>query len=104
MRFFIENQTLDADRRELRRGSELIALEPQVPDLLLHLIRNRRVVSKDDLIAWVWGGRILSDSTLASRINAARKAVGDNGEEQKAIRTPPTAFLSGRQTESACSR
>src|SRR5262245_21482839 len=88
VQFFFENHILDADRRELRRGSELIALEPQVFDLLLYLIANRdRVVSKDDLIASVWGGRIVSDSTLGSRINAARKAVGDNGEEQKAIRT-----------------
>ena len=46
-----------------------------------------RVVSKDDLIASVWGGRIVSDSTLTSRINAARKAVGDSGEDQKLIRT-----------------
>src|SRR5262250_1938617 len=88
VQFFFENHTLDADRRELRRGSELIALEPQVFDLLLYLIANRdRVVSKDDLIASVWGGRIVSDSTLASRINAARKAVGDSGGDQKLIRT-----------------
>jgi len=65
---------LDTSRRELRRGSEVIAIEPQVFDLLVHLIENRdRVVSKDDLIATVWGGRIVSDSTLISRINAARK-------------------------------
>jgi DNA-binding winged helix-turn-helix (wHTH) protein len=57
-------------------------------DLLTYLVRNRdRVVSKEDLIASVWGGRIVSDSTLTSRINAARKAVGDSGEEQKLIRT-----------------
>ena len=57
-------------------------------DLLVYLVQNRdRVVSKDDLIASVWGGRIVSDSTLTSRINAARKAVGDSGEEQKLIRT-----------------
>jgi TolB-like protein/cytochrome c-type biogenesis protein CcmH/NrfG len=79
---------LDTSRRELRRGSEIIAIEPQVFDLLVHLIENRdRVVSKDDLIATVWGGRIVSDSTLISRINAARKAIGDNGKEQKLIRT-----------------
>lgn len=88
MQFFFEDHVLDADKRELRRGSQLIAVEPQVFDLLLYLIQNRdRVVSKDDLIASVWGGRIVSDSTLASRINAARKAVGDNGDDQKAIRT-----------------
>ena len=57
-------------------------------DLLLFLVQNReRVVSKDDLIASVWGGRIVSDSTLTSRINAARKAVGDSGEDQRLIRT-----------------
>ena len=79
---------LDTDRRELKRGGELIALEPQVFDLLVHLVRNRdRVVSKDDLIASVWGGRIVSESTLTSRINAVRRAVGDSGEEQKLIRT-----------------
>ena len=88
MQFCFENHVLDADRRELRRGAELVALEPQVFDLLVYLIQNRdRVVSKDDLIASVWGGRIVSDSTLTSRINAARKAVGDSGDEQKLIRT-----------------
>src|SRR5262245_26826461 len=88
MQFRFENHLLDADRRELRRGSELVSLEPQVFDLLLYLVQNRdRVVSKEDLIASVWGGRIVSDSTLTSRINAARKAVGDSGEEQRLIRT-----------------
>jgi pimeloyl-ACP methyl ester carboxylesterase/DNA-binding winged helix-turn-helix (wHTH) protein len=83
-----ENHMLDPDRRELWNGTDLIALEPQVFDLLLFLIRSRdRVVSKDDLIASVWGGRIVSESTLSSRINAARKAVGDSGSEQRLIRT-----------------
>ena len=65
-----------------------VHVEPQVFDLLVYLVENRdRVVSKDDLIASVWGGRIVSDSTLTSRINAARKAIGDSGEDQKLIRT-----------------
>jgi pimeloyl-ACP methyl ester carboxylesterase/DNA-binding winged helix-turn-helix (wHTH) protein len=88
VQFFFENHILDAGRRELWRGQDLVALEPQVFDLLVYLVRNRdRVVSKDDLIASVWGGRIVSDSTLTSRINAARKALGDNGKEQWLIRT-----------------
>jgi DNA-binding winged helix-turn-helix (wHTH) protein len=88
MLFLFADHTLDTDRRELRRGSEPVAVEPQVFDLLDHLVQNcDRVVSKDDLFASVWGGRIVSDSTLTSRINAARKAVGDSGEEQKVIRT-----------------
>jgi TolB-like protein len=88
VQFLFADHTLDTDRRELRRGSVPIAVEPQVFDLLIYLVQNRdRVVSKDDLIASVWGGRIVSDSTLTSRINAARKAVGDSGEDQKLIRT-----------------
>lgn len=75
------------DHRQ-RRGAELRSVEPQVFDLLEHLIRNRdRVVSKDELLAAVWKGRVVSDATLASRINAARTAIGDNGEEQRLIRT-----------------
>jgi TolB-like protein/cytochrome c-type biogenesis protein CcmH/NrfG len=88
VQFLLADHTLDTDRRELRRGSEPIAVEPQVFDLLIYLVQNRdRVVSKDDLIASVWAGRIVSESTLTSRINAARKAVGDSGEDQKLIRT-----------------
>ncbi len=88
VQFLFVDHTLDVGRRELRRGSEPIAVEPQVFDLLVYLVENRdRVVSKDDVIASVWGGRIVSDSTLTSRINAARKAVGDSGKGQKLIRT-----------------
>lgn len=88
MPYFFASFSLDPDRRELRHGTEQIAVEPQVFDLLTHLVENRdRVVSKDDLIASVWGGRIVSESTLTSRINAARKAIGDSGEQQKLIRT-----------------
>jgi TolB-like protein/cytochrome c-type biogenesis protein CcmH/NrfG len=94
VQFLFDDHTLDADRRELRRGVERIAVEPQVFDLLVYLVQNReRVVSKDDLIASVWGGRIVSDSTLTSRINAARKALGDSGGEQKLIRTVPRKGL-----------
>lgn len=76
MQFLFADHILDPDRRELRRGCEPIAVEPQVFDLLIHLIRNRdRVVSKDDLIASVWDGWIVSESTLTNRINAARKAI-----------------------------
>jgi TolB-like protein len=88
MQFLFDDQVLDVDRRELRRSAEAIAVEPQVFDLLVYLLENRdRVVSKDDLIASVWGGRIVSESTLTSRINAVRKAVGDSGGEQRLIRT-----------------
>src|SRR6516165_6707592 len=79
---------IDVERRELRCGRTPVHVEPQVFDLLVYLVQNRdRVVSKDDLIASVWGGRIVSDSTLTSRINAARTAIGDSGEDQKLIRT-----------------
>ncbi len=90
MRFLFAGHVLDNDRRELRRGSELIDVEPQVFDLLVYLLSNRdRVVGKDEMIATVWAGRIVSDSTLASRLSAARNAVTDSGDEQRLIRTYP---------------
>ena len=88
MRFAFEDHMLDLDRRELTRGCDAVAVGPQVFDLLVHLVRNReRVVSKDNLIDAVWGGRIVSESTLTSHINAVRKAIGDTGEEQRLVRT-----------------
>jgi len=86
--FLFENYCLDADRRELKRSSELIAIGPKVFDLLLFLVENReQVVTRDDLLQAVWGGRIVSESTLTSHINAVRKAIGDTGKEQRLIRT-----------------
>lgn len=88
MKYLFANHVLDTDRCELRRGQRTVAVEPQVFDLLVYLVENRdRVVSKNDLIASVWGGRIVSDSTLTTRVNAARRAVGDSGAKQKLIRT-----------------
>jgi TolB-like protein/tetratricopeptide (TPR) repeat protein len=83
-----EDCVLDLDRRELSRPSGVIATAPKVFDLLVYLVMNRdRVVSRDDLLGAVWEGRIVSESTLASHINAVRKAIGDSGEHQKLVRT-----------------
>ncbi|WP_439544022.1 winged helix-turn-helix domain-containing protein [Hyphomicrobium sp.] len=88
MQLAFGDYVLDGPKRELRRGAEQISLEPQVFDVLLYLVQNRdRVVTKDDLFAAVWNGRIVSESTLTSRITAARKAVGDSGEQQALIKT-----------------
>ena len=88
--YFFDNYTLDPDRRELRSGATVIAMEPQVFDLLVYLIRHREhVVSRDDLIESIWGGRIVSESALSTRINAARSAIGDSGTEQRLIKTLP---------------
>jgi pimeloyl-ACP methyl ester carboxylesterase len=89
MRFrFGDDCVLDEGRRELHRGAVAVALEPQVFDLLCYLLRNRaRVVTRDDILDGVWGGRIVSESTLASRVNAVRRAVGDDGAAQRLIRT-----------------
>jgi len=88
LRYLFEDYALDTDRRELRRGTDLVPLTPQVFDLLAYLIQHREVVvSKDDLIAAVWGGRAVSDSALTTRINAARTAIGDTGDQQRLIKT-----------------
>jgi DNA-binding winged helix-turn-helix (wHTH) protein/tetratricopeptide (TPR) repeat protein len=88
--YLFNDCVLDTDRRELRRGSEAVALEPQVFDLLAHLIRHReRVVSRDELIESIWGGRVVSESALNTRINAVRSALGDSGSRQHLIKTLP---------------
>jgi TolB-like protein len=84
------NFVLDTGRRELRHGGALVAVEPQVFDLLTFLIGARdRVVSRDDILDAVWHGRIVSEATLSSRLNAARTSIGDTGAEQRLIRTLP---------------
>jgi TolB-like protein len=79
---------IDVARHELRRAEKLVAVEPQVFDLLVHLVRNRnRIVSKSELVDAIWMGRIVSEATLSSRISAARQAIDDNGADQELIRT-----------------
>jgi len=86
--FAFEDYVLDQERRELTQRGQVVAVGPQVFDLLLLLVsQHERVVSKDELLAAVWTGRIVSESTITSHINAVRKAVGDTGEEQRLVRT-----------------
>ena len=90
MLYRFEDFVLDTDRRELRRGPQLVAIPPQGFDLVEYLIKNRnRVVSKDDLIAAIWAGRIISESALTTRLNVVRSAIDDTGEDQRLIRTLP---------------
>jgi TolB-like protein/tetratricopeptide (TPR) repeat protein len=90
VRFLFEDQVLDADRRELACAGEGVSLEPQVFDVLLYLVEHRdRVVGKDELFDKVWDGRIVSESTLTSRINAVRRAIRDTGKDQRLLRTVP---------------
>lgn len=88
MPFVFEDFVLDQDRRELTQRGQVVTVGPQVFDLLLLLVSNHeRVISKDDLLKAVWAGRIVSESTITSHINAVRKAIGDTGEEQRLVRT-----------------
>lgn len=94
MQYLFDDCVLDTDRRELRRGSEVVEVAPQVFDLLVHLIRQRdRVVSKDEFFASVWQGRIVSESAFFNRVNAARSAIGDSGDRQQLIKTLPRKGL-----------
>lgn len=94
MLFLFDDFSLDTDRRELRGPAGPISVEPQVFDLLTYLVSNRdRVVSKDDILGAVWHGRIVSESALTTRINAARSAIGDSGEAQRLIKTLPRKGL-----------
>ena len=79
---------LDADRFELRRDGARLAVEPQVVSLMLLLVDNRhRLVTRDEIIQAVWNGRIVSEAALSSRIKSARQALGDDGQQQRMIRT-----------------
>ena len=90
LRYLFQDYVFDTDRRELRRGVEVVSVAPQVFDLLDYLIRNReRVVSKDDLINAIWKGRSVSDAALTTRLNVVRTAIGDSGEGQRLIKTLP---------------
>jgi adenylate cyclase len=90
LRYLFEDCTFDTERRELHRGADAVSITPQVFDLLDYLIRNReRVVTKDDLINAIWGGRNVSDAALTTRLNAARNAIGDSGGKQSLIKTLP---------------
>jgi DNA-binding winged helix-turn-helix (wHTH) protein len=88
--YVFEDFVLDTDKRELRRGANVVSVAPQVFDVLDYLIRNReRVVSKDDLVTAIWEGRIVSDAALTTRLKAVRSAIGDSGEGQRLIKTLP---------------
>ena len=90
MLYLFEDFVLDTDKRELRRGADVVTVAPQVFDVLDYLIRNReRVVSKDDLVTAIWEGRIISDAALTTRVKAVRSAIGDSGEGQRLIKTLP---------------
>lgn len=79
---------LDTDTRELSRQGKPVAIEPQVLRVLEYLVANReRTVTRDDLLVAIWNGPYVSDAALTSRIRSAREAVGDNGRDQRVIKT-----------------
>ena len=88
MRFSFDDVEVDVDRNEVRVGGELRPVEPQVFDVLVHLVEQRhRVVHKEELLDAVWGSRYVSGSAVTSRIKTARQVIGDSGREQRLIRT-----------------
>ena len=111
VRVAFSDYELDVGRHELRRAGRVVALEPQVFDVLAYLARNGdRLVTKTALLDEVWGDRFVSESALTSRIKSARRAVGDTGRDQRIIRTihgrgyrfvatVEDATINGRSTE-----
>ena len=88
MKYRFAEFEIDLGLHELRRRGSPIHAEPQVFDLTVHLVRNHdRVVSKDELIDNIWNGRIISEAAFSSRINGARRVLGDSGTEQQFIKT-----------------
>lgn len=88
MKYRFSQFEIDPSQHELRKAGESMHIEPQVFDLIVHLVRHRdRIVSKDDLIETIWNGRAISEAALSSRINGARRVLGDNGNDQIFIKT-----------------
>jgi DNA-binding winged helix-turn-helix (wHTH) protein/tetratricopeptide (TPR) repeat protein len=88
MLFRINRCIVDTTAFELRRDDEIVAVQPQVFDLLLLLLENRhRLVTKEEIFQRIWKNRIVSDAALSSRIKTLRQALGDDGTEQGYIRT-----------------
>ena len=88
MRFRFENAEVDTDRFELLVDGERVRIEPQVFEVLAHLVANPdRLVPKTELLDEIWGDRFVSESALSSRIRTARAAIGDDGRSQRCIRT-----------------
>ena len=79
---------LDTALFELRRNGRVVSMEPQTFDVLTYLVSHRdRVVAKEELMDAVWGGRFITEAAVTSRIKQARRALGDDGREQRLIRT-----------------
>lgn len=98
MIFRFGSYALDAERRELTRSGKRAALERQVFDILLYFLENRhRVVTRDDVLRAVWRGRLVSESTLSSRITAVRQAIGDSGARQRLISDGDARWLPVRR-------
>jgi TolB-like protein len=88
MLYFFDGYELDVDAFELKRGEGPVAVEPQVLKLLKLLLETPdRLVTKDQIVDAVWGGRAVSDACIANRIKLARAAIGDDGKRQGKIRT-----------------
>ena len=97
---------IDLATQALRKGGAVVKVEPQVFDLLIYLVENReRLITHDELMECIWRGRIVSDSAIAARISAARKAVGDDGKNQRIIKTVPRkGFVFLPEVESVAGR
>ena len=88
MRYVFDSFVIDAAARELAASGTPLRIEPKALDLLVHLIEWRdRVVSKDELVKAVWQGRFVSDAAISSAVSAARRALGDDGQQQRYVKT-----------------
>jgi len=88
MIYKFNNTVLDTEKYFISTDGIETSVEPQVFNLILYLIENKdRVVSRDELLDYVWQGRIVSDTSINNSIKSARKALGDDGNKQQVIKT-----------------
>lgn len=81
---------LDCRARELRHRGEVVALPARVFECLQYLIEHReRAVGRDELALAIFARDNVSDAQLSQIVLRARRVVGDDGQEQRLIRTVP---------------
>ena len=88
MKYHVATFEIDTEQFQITSADKVLAVEPKVFDLIVYLIQNRqRLVTRDELFEQVWSGRDVSDTTLSNHIKSARKIFGDDGDQQKVIKT-----------------
>lgn len=81
---------VDPQERALFREGKLVPLTPKLFDTLLTLVEHRNVVvSRDELVKFVWPDSFVEEGNLTQNISMLRKLLGEHPEAPQYIETVP---------------